>query len=119
MGILLAEENTSQYAKKTSVIMKKKHIKSKRWAEKNPVDSLRKLCFLIEDKSKKKGFKKNNFSLEKAIVYKWIFEASGSARQTVLELYKVFSNYIFWSCLLAQKRHKTRKSWFVPILFLL
>lgn len=38
------------------------------------------------------------------MVYTWIFEASGSARQTVLKLYKVFSNYIFWSCLLAQKK---------------
>lgn len=31
MGILLAEENTSHYAKKTSVIMKKKHIKFKKY----------------------------------------------------------------------------------------
>lgn len=30
MGILLAESNKSQHAKKTSVTMKKKHIKPKR-----------------------------------------------------------------------------------------
>lgn len=34
MGILLAEENASQYAKKTSVIMKKKHIKFKKHVKK-------------------------------------------------------------------------------------
>lgn len=43
------------------------------------------------------------------MVYTWIFEASGSARQTVLKLYKVFSNYIFWSCLLAQKKAQNKK----------
>lgn len=40
---------------------------------------------------KKKKSSKKKFSIEEAR----FFEASGSARQTALELYKVFSKYIY------------------------
>lgn len=59
------------------------------------------------EKEKRKDY---NFSLEKAKFFIQSFEARGSARQTALELYKVFSKYIFWSGMLAEDMHKIRKS---------
>jgi len=57
-------------------------------------------------KREEKRLRKTILVYKKIKFFTQSFEAGCSARQTALELYKVFGKYIFWSCILAEDKHK-------------